>query len=107
MLTSRVSLSLSITTFPSIQAKHLRQISTVDQTPFPLLFARIQMQHPTMTRSLISRAAYALLILHALLNIAQGVYCITHPLAWLVLAPATFKGSPDAAVQAIGATPDL
>ncbi|KAJ4399651.1 hypothetical protein N0V91_009304 [Didymella pomorum] len=55
-----------------------------------------------MGTSLMSRTALTLLILHALLNIAQGVYCITHPAAWLELAPDAFQGSPNAAVQAIG-----
>lgn len=55
--------------------------------------------------SLISRTALALLILHALANIAQGMYCITQPQAWLSLAPSAFTGSPDAAVQAIGTIP--
>lgn len=60
-----------------------------------------------MPRSLISRTAHTLLILHALLNIAQGVYCITRPSAWLDLAPAAFKTSPHAAVQAIGIGSDV
>jgi hypothetical protein len=55
--------------------------------------------------SLISRTALSLLILHALLNIAQGIYCITRPAAWLGLAPDAFQGSPDATVQAIGTDP--
>ncbi|KAF3040738.1 hypothetical protein E8E12_008391 [Didymella heteroderae] len=52
--------------------------------------------------SLASRIAFTLLIFHALLNIAQGVYCVTRPTAWLQLAPSAFEGAPDAAVQAIG-----
>lgn len=59
-----------------------------------------------MGTSLMSRTALTLLILHALLNIAQGVYCITHPAAWLELAPDAFQGSPNAAVQAIGTSPN-
>jgi hypothetical protein len=52
--------------------------------------------------SLLSRTALTLLTIHALLNIAQGVYCIVRPRAWTSLVPSAFKGTPDAAVQAIG-----
>ncbi len=55
-----------------------------------------------MPPSLPSRIATLLLLLHSLLNIAQGLYCIVSPAGYLRAAGAMFAGAPDKAVQSIG-----
>jgi hypothetical protein len=50
----------------------------------------------------IANIARFFLIIHGLANMAQGFYSITDPYGWRELAPGSFKGTPDAAVQAIG-----
>ena len=75
--------------------------------PTHLGYCHVYSRAESTMPSLISRTATTLLILHALLNIAQGVYCITRPSVWLGLAPDAFEGSPDAAVQAIGTDASL
>ena len=55
--------------------------------------------------SLLPRLARTFLILHALLNIAQGLYCITNPQGWVDLAGPLFDDSPVRAVLAIGKLP--
>ncbi|KAF2628283.1 hypothetical protein BU25DRAFT_448224 [Macroventuria anomochaeta] len=52
--------------------------------------------------SRISQIARFLLLIHGLLNIAQGLYCIAQPLAWSELAGSAFRGTPNPAVQSIG-----
>ncbi|OSS51865.1 hypothetical protein B5807_03466 [Epicoccum nigrum] len=52
--------------------------------------------------SSLSHLARYLLILHGLLNIAQGLYSITNPQGWMHHAGPMFSGAPDHAVCAIG-----
>ncbi|KAF1360952.1 hypothetical protein EJ07DRAFT_45758, partial [Lizonia empirigonia] len=51
--------------------------------------------------SRLSQTARFLLILHGILNIAQGLYSITQPRAWAALAGPDLTRTPVQAVQAI------
>lgn len=53
------------------------------------------------------RLARSLLILHALLTIAQGLYCITNPQGWVGRAGPLFEGSGENGVRVVGTSPLL
>jgi hypothetical protein len=50
----------------------------------------------------LSQLARAILILHGLMNIAQGAYSFVSPQEYAVRTGNMFKGAPDKAIQSIG-----
>ena len=50
----------------------------------------------------LSRVARLLLILHGLVNVAQGIYSIVSPQWYATLVGDMFDGAPDKALQSIG-----
>lgn len=52
--------------------------------------------------SRISQIARFLLVIHGLVNMAQGLHSITAPRKWAALAGSDFDGTPNKSVQAIG-----
>jgi hypothetical protein len=50
----------------------------------------------------LSRACHLILILHGLVNIAQGVYSLISPSGYAALTSDMFAGAPEKALKSIG-----
>jgi hypothetical protein len=57
---------------------------------------------PPPKMSPVTRLIQTLLILHALLNIFQGLYSLAAPASYAALASDLFAGAPDKALKSIG-----